>query len=580
MKLPPLKLCWLFFLSLLLLPSVALGFEPSKAFRRLAPFRAGAVGSLPYVARHFSAIYGQTPQQLGGLQPIRPRLGVPSFVSPGQLLHIEYLGHSKAYQRLTAGTSYWLIPSKQASCKTSGCIRLGRIEHHKIKKQHGKVAWVTVTARIPQGAKPGFYDLLHSIPKQSKGADTIPALPKGTSFPLGFYDVPTSGKPASRPARSAALVLPKRKGPAYVKRIRRAVAVIATSPSALNKFTFVHLTDFHLRKGIHKRLKHVIDYLNTLRPRPTFVMLTGDIVEYGNRRELWKQCVKALLRLKLPLFVMIGNHDYYRVHWGQPPRRPGLLREEEGLHEFVRAFHPFLAYRFRLGGYHWLSVDTGSSATKGTWFKMKWVTLQGLGAAQLQDIQTFLKTPAPRGHVLFAHGSPRAHLGHNAKGCGMGRHGVFLKRRVEFEKVLRASYKQRPRPLVFLHGHTHWNDLYGRPVHDKVCRFLRIKRRYPMMGTLPCWYRLPIWRSPLLVSTQAATKHQPLRSGGLLQVGLKFGQGAGASYGFRLVKVKGKIWKNAIYRFYHRTRVIARKHPEGYIDTRAKQSKSLPPCSK
>lgn len=568
---------WL--LSLLLVPSMAQAFEPSKAFHRLARYRAGATGSLPYVAKYFTQIYGKLPQRLGGLQPIRPRLGVPSFVSPGGLLHVEYLGRSVAYQRLTSQASFWLIPAGQSGCSLPGCVRLGPILQIKVKKQHGSIAWVTATVRIPKGTKPGFYDLMHRIPKVTMPKFRIPLLPKGQELPASFYDVPAR-QPSSRPA---ARVVPS--GPvfglapaAYTLRVRRSVAVVAKPPSSISKFSFVHLTDFHLRKGVHKRLRRVVDYLNTLRPRPHFIALTGDIVEYGNRRELWEQCVKELLRLKIPLFAMIGNHDYYRVHWGQPKRRPGLLREEEGLHEFARAFHPFLAYRFRFGGYHWLTVDTGSSATKKTWFKLKWVTLQGLGAAQLKDIKGFLNTPAKYGHVLLAHGSPRAHLRHNTKGCGMGRHGVFLMRRLAFEKALRASYKKRPRPLLFLHGHTHWNDLYGRPIHSSKCRFLRIYRRYPMMGTLPCWYKLPIWRSPLLVSTQAATKHQHLRSGGLLQVGMKFGQGAGASYGFRLFQVDGKVWKNAIYRFYHRTRVLARKHPEGYIDPKAIKSKKLPGC--
>lgn len=595
--------------------SQAQSFEPSPAYRLLSPYRAGSTGSLPYVAKHFDRIYNTTAAKLGGLQPIRPRLGIPAFVSTNGYLHVEYLGRVAAFSALQQGISFWLIPIQQKDCRVAKCYALGSPNQLRLVIQHADVALGVVVVKIPSTVPPGFYDLIHRIPRtSSRSGLTLQSLSalssKVSAWPVSFFDIlgasvvssvsqgshgkqkqgasslsattkpTTQGVPAAKE-----FVIPIASFPATLaahqvvsKRVARAVQVLSQDPDRVESFSFIHLTDFHLRQHEQGRLHQVLDYLNALRPRPHFILLTGDIVEYGNRPELWQQCIQALLRLQIPVFAMIGNHDYYRVHWGQPAPIPGLLREEEGLHLFVRAFHPFLAYRFRFGGYHWLSVDTGSSATNRTWFELKWVTLQGLGAKQLEDIQSFLSTPAKYGHVLFAHGSSRAHVRHDTDGCDMGRHGVFLMHREAFEKALLASYEKRPRPLVLLHGHTHWNALYGRVVYGESCRFLRITERYPMMGTLPCWTELPMWRSPLLISTQAATKHQPLRSGGLLQTGMQFGQGAGAAYGFRLIRVQQKRWKQSIYRFYHRTRLLARKHADGYIDPQARFSAQLPTC--
>ena len=100
------------------------------------------------------------------------------------------------------------------------------------------------------------------------------------------------------------------------------------------------------------------------------------------------------------------------------------------------------------------------------------------------------------------------------------------------------------------------------------------------MGTLPCWRRLPTARFPLLITTQSATHHNALRSGGLFQRGMRLGDGAGAGFGFRVIHVRHDRWLSAAYRFYHRTAVLARDHAAGYLPPRATGLLDLPACSR
>ena len=55
-------------------------------------------------------------------------------------------------------------------------------------------------------------------------------------------------------------------------------------------------------------LLRVIETLNRLTPRPDMVVITGDLVDFGNAEE-YQTLRTALRRLQLPYMLMAGNHD-------------------------------------------------------------------------------------------------------------------------------------------------------------------------------------------------------------------------------------------------------------------------------
>lgn len=517
------------------------GYTPSPQLQRLAPYRANATASLRYAALHFDAIYGHQPLRLGGLQPVRPALGVPALVQRGTDLEVSYLTRETQLRahHIARGLSFRLVRAGKP-CPGEGCYRLGRTRLISRTPMPGGVVHLRVRARIPARAAAGLYDLMHQLTLSVQ-----------------------------------------------ILRVHSAVQVLRRGLDDSRPFTFVHLSDTHQGANRNERLRLVVKWLNRLRPRPDFAVLTGDVVEFGPDENHWTQAVEELRKLRLPLYVVPGNHDYYRP--GHRKVRPpaGVTVEEVGLRNYMKYLHPYLAYRFRFAGYRFLAVDTGAGDTLRSLWKGRWVTTRGLSKGHLADIRRFLRTPAVVGHVLLGHAPSRARLSVKNDGCKPSRHATFLAGRARFERSLLDSWRRRKRPLVYLSGHTHWSDVFGRgdPAGPNLgdrstCRFRALPWRHRHMGALPCWRRLPPARFPLLITTQSATKHNKLRSGGLLQRSMKLGDGAGAGFGFRVLHVRGTRWLSAAYRFYHRTAVMARRHEAGFIHPRSDSLLSLPACSR
>ena len=77
------------------------------------------------------------------------------------------------------------------------------------------------------------------------------------------------------------------------------------------------ITDTHIRrkgKLLHhmvnpgKRLRKAIEQINNLDPKPDVVLATGDLTESGKRKE-YKRLRELLEPLRIPLYVIPGNHD-------------------------------------------------------------------------------------------------------------------------------------------------------------------------------------------------------------------------------------------------------------------------------
>lgn len=76
------------------------------------------------------------------------------------------------------------------------------------------------------------------------------------------------------------------------------------------------VTDLHIgfdRGNIHelnvRRLNIVIDQLNAMRPQPSLLLVTGDLVEYADDEAAYEHMVALIGRWEGPVAWAIGNHD-------------------------------------------------------------------------------------------------------------------------------------------------------------------------------------------------------------------------------------------------------------------------------
>ncbi|PPC76120.1 phosphodiesterase [Pokkaliibacter plantistimulans] len=83
------------------------------------------------------------------------------------------------------------------------------------------------------------------------------------------------------------------------------------------QFIVAQISDLHIKAGgklSYKRvdtlraLQHAVTRLNSLRPRPDVVVITGDLVDFG-RAEEYATLRQALQPLQMPFYLIAGNHD-------------------------------------------------------------------------------------------------------------------------------------------------------------------------------------------------------------------------------------------------------------------------------
>ena len=99
---------------------------------------------------------------------------------------------------------------------------------------------------------------------------------------------------------------------------------------ALPAGILVQLSDLHLRAGEQgagaaRRLERTIGQLAALQPRPTAVLISGDLVDEPSS-EAYEQARRILLELGLPLYAIPGNHDdrdLLREYFGPAPAPAG-----------------------------------------------------------------------------------------------------------------------------------------------------------------------------------------------------------------------------------------------------------------
>lgn len=112
------------------------------------------------------------------------------------------------------------------------------------------------------------------------------------------------------------------------------------------------ITDLHIgfdRDNVHelnvRRLIMVIDQLNEMNPKPDLLIVSGDLVEYGDDKRAYRHVESLVKRWQGPLLWAIGNHD----------SREGLL---EVLPEVPTDENGFIQFEAEHGGLRFVVVDT------------------------------------------------------------------------------------------------------------------------------------------------------------------------------------------------------------------------------
>lgn len=518
---------------------------------RLALHRHGEEGSLHYAASHFRAIYG-TPD-LKALAPIYPVLGTPAFTSPGGLLRVDYLGPCATGEATLPGVHLALVGDTRSRLSTTEQPLDRRLVGYD-RSDAAAICRFSFTVRVANDVGPGLYALEHRT-----------------------VDGALSRQPG-------------------------AVAVSLAPPTESRPFKFIHLSDLHQRHEAsgeadraaqlarqlklqsspdtplpNMRVLRIVELINSLRPRPDFAVLTGDIVDHGDEDAHWRASRDALARLEVPVVALIGNHDYYRMHGPLMKGKdadiadPELSHSDLGLQNFMRHLHPWLAPRFEYAGYGFLGLDTGVSTTLAEVKEFKLITTAGVSRGQLADVRQWLARPTDHGHVLLGHTPTRTSaFGGTTTGL-RGRSGTFQYGADKLEELLVVSAQRSSARVVYLNGHIHWNHLFA--WEHGAQRFSRIDPPRLARGQTPCWRELPPAPGPLLISTQSATKSHPLYAG-WLRTGYRKGEGPGDGFGFRLLSVRGSVWHSASYRMDDRDDKL------GAIDPRASDVEALPMCAR
>ncbi|MCZ6730541.1 MAG: phosphodiesterase [SAR324 cluster bacterium] len=115
------------------------------------------------------------------------------------------------------------------------------------------------------------------------------------------------------------------------------------------------ITDMHVKAPGHPAygrvdtggyLRRCVDHLNSLQPAPQLVFATGDLVHAGAPEE-YAHCRELLAQLRMPCYLLTGNHD----------DRAGIREAFPG-HTYLPQEDEFLHYVVEQGPLRFICLDT------------------------------------------------------------------------------------------------------------------------------------------------------------------------------------------------------------------------------
>lgn len=126
---------------------------------------------------------------------------------------------------------------------------------------------------------------------------------------------------------------------------------MAKRPS-IDGILVAQVTDLHIgfdRDNPHelnvRRLNLVIDQLNAMRPKPSLLLVTGDLVERPDDIDSYRHMISLVGRWQGPVIWAVGNHD---SRGGFRAVLPDVPNDDNG----------FVQYEIDHGGVRWIVLDT------------------------------------------------------------------------------------------------------------------------------------------------------------------------------------------------------------------------------
>lgn len=382
-----------------------------------APLPTDPAASRRDVLQRFSQVY---PPALGVPRTagvLAPRFGLPSFATTAATFDIELLAR-EPQPALRAALVQPSVDEKTAQ-ECLGAAAAGRC----IPLVLGRV-----TSQPVEGS--GFVQLVASA--------------SAAAVPVGPWDLIVQA------------------GAEPPERLHRSVWIADRDPTSPAPLRVVHLSDIHLGKhpsttdGLVQALHTTIERVNEA--RPDLVVLTGDVVEDGQKEQWMERAHAQLLGIAAPLVIIAGNHDY--AHF---PKVLSADTPPDGWWNFAREFHSRRRIEFTFHGWDFLGFDTGPSV-----FAVRVLT-RGVNEQTLQWLDSRVQQAAQQGRkgvVLFSHAPTRsAPIGApdiEEKGmCGQMVAGGSA-----IERIIETGVGKKLN-MVHLSGHAHWLELHElRPKTD------------------------------------------------------------------------------------------------------------------
>ena len=144
------------------------------------------------------------------------------------------------------------------------------------------------------------------------------------------------------------------------------------------------VTDLHIgydRDNIYelnvRRLNMVIDQLNAMRPKPSLLLVTGDLVENGDDEAAYQHMHALIGRWEGPLAWVVGNHDRRGTFLAHVP---GVATDANG----------FVQYEFDHEGVRFLILDTVDEGRHGGAYCAARAQWLGARLAERTDVPTLL----------------------------------------------------------------------------------------------------------------------------------------------------------------------------------------------